>query len=141
MLKCFNVNVAFKNNTTIKNTLIKNSPRESKGCVYKIPCNKCNKFYIGQTSKSLQQRLEQHKKSVRYAQENNAVFCHVRDHNHSINWSETKKLARSNSFVERNIIESSLIKYSYNFNMNISLGLYKLDPFINKEICKLFKLH
>ena len=118
--------------------LIKNSPDETKGCVYSIPCNTCDKSYIGQTGKILDKRLEQHKKSVRYAQENNAVFCHVRDCNHSIKWQETKKLAMSNNILERNIIESSFIKESFAKNMNISFGLYKLDPYICKEICKLY---
>ena len=138
LLKNFNVNVAFKNNHTIRNMLIKNSPDETKGCVYSIPCNRCDKFYIGQTGKFLEKRLEQHKKSVRYAQENNAVFCHVRDCNHSINWQESKKIAMSNNVLERNIIESSFIKESFDKNMNISLGMYKLDPYICKEICKLY---
>ena len=89
--------------------LIQNSPDENKGCVYSIPCNRCDQFYIGQTGKFLEKRLEQHKQSVRYGQENNAVFCHVRDFNHSINWQETKKIGSSNNILEQNIIESRFI--------------------------------
>ena len=64
----------------------------------------------------------------------NGIFVHVRDSGHVIDWSNTKKIVNSNSVVERNIIESSLIKHSFEDNMNLSLGLYKLDDFIIKKI-------
>lgn len=139
LLKNLNVNVAFKSSNTMKTALIKNSPDITKGCVYRIPCNSCEKFYIGQTGKALEKRIEQHKKSVRYAQDNNAMFAHVRDENHSINWACAKKLVCSNNLLERNIIESSFIKETFNNNLNIGHGMYKLDAFICKEICKLYK--
>ena len=63
---------------------------------------------------------------------------HVRDNNHPINWIEARKLVCSNNVMERNIIESSFIKESFDKNINISQGMYKLDPFISKEICKLY---
>ena len=53
LLKSFNVNVVFKNNNTVRNTLIKNSPNNTNGEVYQIPCKICNKCYIGQTVKDL----------------------------------------------------------------------------------------
>lgn len=140
LLKNFGVNVAFKNNTTMKNVLIKNSPDNTKGCVYKISCKSCDNFYIGQTGKALEKRIEQHKKCVRYAQGNSGIFVHVSENNHAINWEGAKRIVYSNNALERNIIEYSFIKESYNHNMNISQGMYKLDPLISKEICKLFKL-
>ena len=123
----------------MKKALIKNSPDNTKGCVYQIPCNSCNKCYIGQTGKSLEKRLEQHKNCIRYAQDNSAIFVHVRDNNHTINWTESKKLVLSNDMLERNVIESAFIKESFEKNMNISHGMYKLDPLISKEICKIYR--
>ncbi len=92
VLKTFNVNVCFKDNCTVKNKLIKNSPQCNEGCIYTVPCKNCNRFYIGQTFKTLEQRKKQHKYSVRGGQESNALFVQVRDTNHCIDWENCKKV-------------------------------------------------
>ena len=131
----FNINVIFKNSNVVKNMLIKNSPDSDVGCVYKIPCNACNKIYIGQTGKSLQTRLKQHKYSVRCAQESSAVFLHVRDHAHPIAYDNSTIYKRSGDYQQRNLIESSLIQYCRQSTFNTSVGLYALDAYIVKRIC------
>ena len=118
--------------------MIKNAPDTGKGCIYKIPCKMCPSFYIGTTGKQIHVRLQQHKNSIRYAQENSAVFVHVRNFDHPMDWNNTCKLGHSNNIIERNIIESCLIKESFARNMNISTGMFNLDPLISKEICKLY---
>ena len=40
--------------------------------------------------------------------------------------------------MERNIIESSFIKHSFENNLNQSVGLYKLDNFLVQEINKMY---
>lgn len=134
ILKNFNIQVIFSNSNTVRSLLIKNSPENKEGCVYKIPCKNCNKCYIGQTGKELNVRLKQHKYSVRSGQMSNALFVHLRDFNHCINWEEAKVIVKSNSYLNRNIIESSLIKDTFVNNLNLSHGLYKLDNFIIKKI-------
>ncbi len=106
------LSLCFKNNRTVKNNLIKNSPQCHEGCIYTVPCKDCNRFYIGQTGKTLEQRKKKHKYSVRAGQESNALFVHVRDSSHCIDWENCKKVITSKSFVERNILESSLIKHT-----------------------------
>ena len=138
LLKTFKVNVVFSNKYTLRNMLIKNSPGCNAGCVYKIECRDCNSFYIGQTGKELRQRIKQHQYSVRVAQESNALFIHVRDFNHNIDWANANKILNSNSFVIRNILESSIIQYTSDNNINISSGLYKLDSFIINLLSKTF---
>lgn len=135
----FNVNVVFKTNTTVKNLLIKNSPKDSIGCVYKIPCKHCDKYYVGQTGKDLNVRVKQHKYSVRYGQESNALFLHVRDYDHNIDWDNSSKIVSCQSFISRNVIESSVIKHNFDSLMNVSNGLYKLDSFIINVINSNFK--
>ena len=134
LLRNLNVNVAFSNNNVLKNKLIKNSPVNSAGCVYNIPCKQCDMVYIGQTGKDLSVRIKQHKYSVRTGQESNALFVHMRDKNHPIDWEKASKIANSKLTVDRNIIESSLIKQNSNKVLNLSPGLYKLDPIITKKI-------
>ena len=138
-LKLLDINLVFSFRSTLKCLLIKNSPKCTDCCIYKIPCS-CGKFYVGQTCKTLQTRLKQHKNSVRYGHENSAVFCHLRDNDHPINWQGSKELIFSNDFYSRNILESILIKLTKNENINISSGLFNIDPINEVLICSHFNL-
>ncbi len=71
VLKTSNVNVCFKNNFTVNNKLIKNSPQCNEGSIYTVSCKNCNRFYIEQTGKTLEQGKKQHKYSVRTGQQSN----------------------------------------------------------------------
>ena len=134
--KNFNINVVFRFTNTLKNILIKNSPKTSDCCVYQVPCKSCNCRYLGQSSKGLANRIDQHKYSVRTGQTSNALFLHMNTFNHGIDWDNAKVVLYCNDIVRRNIIESALISNNQNL-LNVSPGMYKLDAFISKEICKL----
>ena len=103
------------------------------------PVKYVHEFYIGQTGKDLNMRIKQHKYSIRYGQESNALFVHLRDFGHSIDWKNANSLVPCKGVTERNIIESSFIKQSINNSINMSTGLYKLDPLIIKAICEKYK--
>lgn len=135
--RTFGINVVFRYTSTVKNILIKNSPKNSLGCVYEIPCKDCNHSYFGQSGKGLLTRLKQHKYSVRTGQMSNGIFLHLNNFNHRINWEGAKVLLYCNNITKRNIIESALIRNSSNL-MNISQGMYKLDRFIINHIFSLF---
>ena len=56
--------------------------------VYKIPCAHCPASYVGQTSRRLCQRLEEHKRAVRAADFNSSALAeHAWMKNHPVNWS------------------------------------------------------
>ena len=83
----FYITIIFHYNNTIKNILINNNPNKSEACIiYKIPCANWPLSYVGQTGKSLEARIKQHKYSIRSGQENSAQFQHVRSFNHRINF-------------------------------------------------------
>ena len=67
-------------------------------------------MYVGQTGKNLEVRLNQLKDAVRLAHANNAVFKHVRDTNHAINWRAAKLVFNSNVESHRLTVESALIR-------------------------------
>ena len=80
--KKHNINISFKTNNNIKNILKTKSSTDTKICsgVYKLCCNDCEKFYIGQTGRTFYERFQEHKpkpntKST-YAQ-------HLIDNNHN----------------------------------------------------------
>ena len=124
----------FSSNSTIKKLVINISPDQMDCCVYKIPCKDCDKYYIGQTGKDLAKRIKQHKYSVRTGQVSNALFIHLRDNNHCIDWSNASSIVSCHDILNRNIIESSLIKQSESQLINMSSGMYKLDSFICNKV-------
>ena len=93
--------------------------------VYRIPCKDCDKWYYGQTGRSLEVRITEHKRSVSQAQKNNAIFHHMSTSNHRIGWDQSELIYKSSCGYKRKIIEAALIKEMDNFN--ISEGQWKTD--------------
>ena len=102
----------------------------------------CNEFYIGQTSKTLETRKEQHKYSVKSYIKNNALFEHSFGSSHKIDWDDSKIIIHCNDNIKRLTIESALIKSTFDKNMNINDGYYKFDnillSFVAKELSKYY---
>ena len=95
---------------------------------------------LGQTGKELSTRLGQHKYSIRTAQASSALFIHLSNFNHVIDWINAKEILYCKDITSRNIIESGFIKeFSANL-LNVSPGMYKLDNFMISEIVKRFKI-
>ena len=140
ILKKLQINLVFSFKNTIKNILIKNSPYKTTGCVYKLPCMDCPKFYIGQTGRDLSLRIKEHKYAVRTAKDTSALFCHVRATNHAIDWNNCVEIITNNKYFERLILESITIKFTKDNNFNLSPGAYITDEFIENKILDDFKL-
>ena len=119
---------------SIKNSLFCNKPTSKQGGVYRINCSVCNIPYIGQSGKELCKRVSQHKYNVRTANSNSAIFCHVRDFNHPIDWQSAKIVFKSSSLQNRLLVEGCLIASLG--NMNLSDGLFKIDELLKCLILK-----
>ena len=57
-----------------------------KGVVYEVPCMDCSRSYIGETGRTLQKRLMEHKAAVRRGDTNNGIAVHAWDHQHRVDW-------------------------------------------------------
>ena len=126
-LKRMGFSVTFSYPSSIGKFLIRNSPKNDNGIVYKIPCG-CGKFYIGQSGKNLEKRVSQHQYSVATGQHCNAISCHTQHCNFPIKWKESEILYRNNNYIERNLIETACIQHTMLRNFNTSTGLFKVDP-------------
>ena len=126
-LNAMGYSVAFSYPSNVGKFLIRNSPRNDSGIVYKIPCG-CGKFYVGQSGKTLEKRISQHKYSVATNQHCNAISCHSQNCYFPIKWKESEILYKNNSFTERNLIETACIQHSTIHNFNTSTGLFNVDP-------------
>ena len=80
-------------------------------------CDDCDRVYVAESGRSFDVRLGEHKDAVRLGRGNNAVYKHVYDTNHSINWNGSKLLYHSRDLNNRLIVESALIKSVDNFNV------------------------
>ena len=77
------------------------------GVVYKIPCSDCSKSYIGQTGRTLAQRVKEHQRAVRTFDVNiSALAEHVISTNHKIDWDNTTVIDRHAFAHPRCTIES-----------------------------------
>ena len=72
---------------------VENRPAEEKlkGVVYKADSN-CGSTYIGDTNRTLDVRLKQHKRAVRNHQDNNGIAVHVGKTGHDIQWDRAQVL-------------------------------------------------
>ena len=104
------------------------------GCIYKVPCQSCNFLYIGQTSKELKVRINQHRNDINNHKFNNGIYVHISSSNHAVNLNDTSEILKCRNFVERNIVESCIIKYTNSYNMNLSPGMFSFDNILQKDL-------
>ena len=125
---------AYKNMSTIKRMLSKPIISESdKPCIYKIPCRSCDKVYVGETI-DFKRRIRQHRDAIRKGDSNSAVFQHMNNENHGIDFQNINKLITLPDTHRRRLIEAILIQNSKNFNIHQTN--FKLDLFLNNIVKK-----
>uniref|UniRef100_A0A6P7HGF2 Uncharacterized protein LOC114348369 n=1 Tax=Diabrotica virgifera virgifera TaxID=50390 RepID=A0A6P7HGF2_DIAVI len=78
---------------------------ENSNVVYKIPCQNCDKSYIGHTSRNLIGRLTSHKSDLRNNKNTCALVDHAISKNHSFNFNETTVLKHENQLNKREFLE------------------------------------
>ena len=63
-----NVRVCFRPHRTLRQSLVqlkdRTPPEKKAGVVYRIPCGTCGRVYIGQTGRTFDQRLKEHKRAL-----------------------------------------------------------------------------
>ena len=132
--------------TTLRQVLVhpkdKVDKKKKAGVVYKIPCNQCEKVYIGETGRQLGTRVTEHRKeaekisdrnftrSTRRASTNehhkSAITDHVCQNNHIMNWEASEIVEQESDKFKRWIKESICIR-SNTPSMNRDEGAYQLS--------------
>jgi hypothetical protein len=154
IFKQHGINTAMRPHTTLRNILVhpKDKPeRDSIGnCVYKIPCQACEKVYIGETGRSFGTRMKEHKKEVddigdtaftcapqrRASKDYNksAITDHASQNNHIINWDSAKIIDREQDRSARHITEAIHIRRHGTTTMNRDEGAYQLTHIYDQVI-------
>lgn len=75
--------------------------------VYKIPCSDCNAVYIGESKRTLDQRVKEHERAVRNGDtDKNEIADHSWKHNHRFDWNKKSIIDREQHMVPRKIKET-----------------------------------
>ncbi|XP_072042917.1 uncharacterized protein [Amphiura filiformis] len=145
--KKYGISTAMKPHNTLKRLLVhpkdKIDSSQSCDCVYEIPCQTCNKSYIGETGRKFQTRLNEHRKDtekikdVKYTrakrkesvteQHKSAITDHVAQENHVIDWQGAKILEKDSNKHTRWIREALWIRKRGQETLNRDEGVYSLN--------------
>ena len=93
--------------------------------VYRVPCE-CGGAYIGETCRTIETRLKEHKRHLRLGQlEKSAIAEHCVSQDHTIKFEETKILCHAKGFWDRltkEAIEIKLEKNNFNRDSGYSIS-------------------
>ena len=108
-----NIDVSFKKTFTLKNIFLPiqkgdDKMEKDKKLVYKIACNECKKFYIGETSREKSTGMKEHQKDIRSVSNSSNTVKHVTQHKHAFNFQQAKTLTYESNWTRRIIKESLL---------------------------------
>ncbi len=78
--------------------------------VYSIPCNGCDKVYIGETGRGINKRLYEHKGDVRRHNCSNSLVVHIDQHQHLPKWHDAKVVHKGLNKQMKNAQEAVYIR-------------------------------
>ena len=112
-LKNTNTTLVFTQNNKLTHNLVRNKPpkRLITSGIYEIKCGTCKKIYVGETGRDLKQRIKEHKLDIRSGNDKNALFTHLRDSQHQIDFKNLQIIYPSTHSRKRRIIESAIINH------------------------------
>ena len=121
-----NIHTVFKSNGTLRQSLMRVKNRRPvearRGVVYEVPCRDCNCRYIGETGRSLQERLKEHRYAVQTANMNNGIAAHAWNQQHQVDWDGAEVKMCKQHLWKRKVLEAICIKETRE-NNNLDCGL------------------
>jgi len=138
------IKISFKNENTIKKIFFTSIKDKTpllwrSNVIYRIPCENCNKSYIGQTGRYLKKRLDEHKRSIRKPITNpkTALAEHSRSCNHNFDFDGVEVLDQQSYLNKRTIHEMCHIKMNdtVNFRTDVQNLNVCYNYILNKYKC------
>lgn len=108
----FGFRITFGRIRTLGNMLsnkFKYNTKKAKGLIYSIKCL-CKDEYIGETGKTLVERIKEHKYSISRIDLNNGLAVHAQDCNVGFDWTNAKVLGWEGNWYKRKLKESLWIE-------------------------------
>nr|XP_022905290.1 uncharacterized protein LOC111417295 [Onthophagus taurus]XP_022905291.1 uncharacterized protein LOC111417295 [Onthophagus taurus]XP_022905292.1 uncharacterized protein LOC111417295 [Onthophagus taurus] len=104
----FNVTPVYRANAKLGQLLTNNKhifDDKLKSGIYKLNCNDCDSFYIGQTGRNISTRFKEH-----LNKENSTFYKHLKEHKHKTDISKIKLLKHLNKSRKMDLFEEYYIK-------------------------------
>ena len=77
------------------------------GVVYRIPCSSCSRVYIGQTGRTMEHCLKEHKRALTSGNTaQSGVAEHAVEQTHEINWKEAEVVDSHSYYRQRCVLEA-----------------------------------
>ena len=109
-----------------------------KGLVYNIPCSECNVVYIGETARTLEARIDEHKGGLDHRKPISKLIGHALDYDHMPSWNETNIIHKNcNNWGERTLLEAIETKknpHAINTSRHVPEIYAKLLKFHRKDL-------
>ena len=123
------IKFVFKSTRTLRSLLTKVKTRtvkeKIKGVIYRVMCS-CGDTYVGETGRTLDVRLKEHKRAVRMDNQNNGIAVHANKTLHAIQWDSAEVLEQESNWYKRKFKEALHIK-NENSPMNLDQG-FQVNP-------------
>ena len=120
------VKTVCKSRGTLRNSLVRvKQPREDKkkkGVIYEVPCQDCECVYIGETSRTLEKRLSEHKNAVKKHDTKNGIAVHSWANQHQVDWEAAKTREVEGNYWRRRVLEALHI-HREQHTSNLDCGL------------------
>ena len=135
LLRQLNIHVSHKPTQKLANSFTlhkeKTTTKDKTNVVYSFPCNDCSLHYVGQTSKRLQTRLEEHQRAIKRQDHLSLPANHALDYGHSFDWDNTRILGQATLKHAREIIEAwhSMNTPSFNRHIELPTAYHNLKDF------------
>lgn len=105
------IRTSFRPHHTLRHALVNLKDRiplqQRAAVVYRIPCGTCSKVYVGQTGRTLDKRLKEHKRALTSGNlTQSAVAEHAAQESHTINWNEAQVVDVQPHYHQRCLLES-----------------------------------
>ena len=93
--------------------------------MYSVECG-CGEKYIGETGRTMNLRMKEHQRAVKYDNTLNGISVHANTTRHAIAWETNKVLHKEKDWNKRKVLEALYIREEQT-SMNLDNGL-KLHP-------------
>ena len=90
------------------------------GAVYAIPCGDCHRLYVGQTGRSLSERICEHERAVRLNKEHSALVRHKNNTGHQPDLTKVSIIYIEKNNIKRLNLEAVTIAANKNRLLNIT---------------------
>ena len=108
----YGISTCFKPHQTLRQILVapkdKTKTEDQTGVVYRIPCGGCDKVYVGETKRSVGERIKEH--TAKIANNLSAVAEHHQKTGHEPDLDNVKVLCREDKLLPRKVREAIFIK-------------------------------